>query len=119
MTVLRPGHGPAAPVRSAARHRLGTRLDALDPRVRRDVVRLLTLLALLALLPLLLLLARGAVRLPHAFDPLALYGLAVLAGTVCLLHLAYSRYDDPAVRPLRSRPRHAGAFPALPARPPG
>lgn len=47
MTVLRPGHGPAAPVRSAARHRLGTRLDALDPRVRRDVVRLLTLLALL------------------------------------------------------------------------
>ncbi len=76
MTVLRPGHGPAAPARSAARHRLGTRLDALDLGVRRDVVRLLTLLALL---PLLLLLARGAVRLPHAFDPLALYGLAVLA----------------------------------------
>ncbi|MFH8977115.1 glycosyltransferase [Streptomyces sp. NPDC017890] len=114
MTVLRPGRVPATPLRTGARQRLGTRLDALDPGVRRDVVRLLTLLALL---PLLLLLARRAVRLPHGFDLLTLYGLTVLAGTICLLHLAYSRYDDPAVRLLRRRPRHAQAFPALPAQP--
>ncbi|MFE1589275.1 glycosyltransferase family 2 protein [Streptomyces sp. NPDC058737] len=72
---------------------------------------------LLALLPLLLLVALRAVRLPHVFDPLALYGLAVLASTVCLFHLAYSRYDDPAVRPLRSRPWHTERFPPLTAQP--
>ncbi|MCA1222276.1 glycosyltransferase family 2 protein [Streptomyces sp. 8L] len=114
MTVLRPGHEPATSGRTGARHLLRTRLEALDPPVRRDVVRLLTLLALL---PLVLLLARGVVRLPHAFDPLALYGLAVLAANICLLHLAYSRYDDPALGPLRRRPRHADAFPALLAQP--
>ncbi|MEV5759536.1 hypothetical protein ACIQHU_16595 [Streptomyces tendae] len=51
------------------------------------------------LLALLRLVARGAVCLRRAFDPLARFGLAVLAGTVCLFHLACSRYDEPAVRP--------------------
>ncbi|MEU4655341.1 glycosyltransferase [Streptomyces sp. NPDC023723] len=93
---------------------MGGRLDALDAEVRRGVVSLLTLVALL---PLLLLLARRAVRLPHGSDLPLCYGLTVLAGTICLLHLAYSRYDDPALRPLRRRPRDLAAFPPLPARP--
>ncbi|WP_320783940.1 glycosyltransferase family 2 protein [Streptomyces sp. CRN 30] len=110
MTVLRPAR---TPVRGGPR-RLGERLDALDSDVRRGVV---SLLVLVALLPLLLLLARRTVRLPHGFDLPVCYGLTVLAGTIGLLHIAYSRYDDPAERPLRRRPRDLSAFPALPATP--
>ncbi|WP_435847664.1 glycosyltransferase family 2 protein [Streptomyces fumanus] len=101
---------PARPGTRALRERL----DALDTDVRRGVVSLLTLVALL---PLLLLLARRTVRLPYGFDLPVLYGLTVLTATIALLHTAYSRYDDPAVRPLRRRPRDLAAFPPLPARP--
>ncbi|MFE9805781.1 glycosyltransferase [Streptomyces sp. NPDC005548] len=94
--------------------RLRTRLDALDAGTRRGAVRLLVLLALL---PLLAVLATQAVRLPHGFGPAMIYGLAVLTGTLCLLYAAYSRYDDPAVRELRRRPRDHASFPALPEQP--
>ncbi|MFC8223279.1 glycosyltransferase [Streptomyces sp. NPDC057362] len=108
-----PLPGTAAPPRSAARF-LSDRLDRLDAPVRRDVKRLLTVVALL---PLLLLLGLRASRLPHGFGLPVLYGLSVLAGTVWLLYLAYSRYDDPAVRTLRARPADLDAFPRLPDRP--
>ncbi|CAM5287706.1 glycosyltransferase family 2 protein [Streptomyces fumanus] len=103
----------ARPARPGARA-LRERLDALDTDVRRGVVSLLTLVALL---PLLFLLARRTVRLPYGFDLPVLYGLTVLTATIALLHTAYSRYDDPAVRLLRRRPRDLAAFPPLPARP--
>ncbi|MDT0612899.1 glycosyltransferase family 2 protein [Streptomyces lancefieldiae] len=110
MTVLRPGRPP----NPSPGNRLARRLDALDPDVRRGVVRLLTLLALL---PLLLVLAYRAVLLPHGFDLLMLYGLTVLTGTICVLYVAYGRYDDPAERTLRRRPRAPEDFPALPEQP--
>ncbi|MFE3634586.1 glycosyltransferase [Streptomyces sp. NPDC059168] len=94
--------------------RIRARLDALDTDTRRGAVRLLVLVALL---PLLAVLATKAVRLSHGFGLAMVYGPAVLTGTLCLLYAAYSRYDDPAVRELRRRPRDHASFPALPERP--
>ncbi|OIJ64424.1 glycosyl transferase [Streptomyces mangrovisoli] len=96
------------------RARLGRALDSLDPRERAGVVRLLTVTALL---PALLLIAHRAVRLPYRSDPVAWYGLAVLTGATLLLYLAYTQYDDPAVRTLRRRARGHEDFPPLPDRP--
>ncbi|MFI0165037.1 glycosyltransferase [Streptomyces sp. NPDC017095] len=103
-----------APAGSAPRHRLRARLGGalhrMDPRGRAGLVRLLGLVALL------LLIARRSVRLPYAPSLLTCYGLAVLTGTAGLLHLAYTQYDDPAVRTLRRRARGHETFPALPER---
>ncbi|MFG2604084.1 glycosyltransferase [Streptomyces sp. NPDC048514] len=107
-----------APAGSSAGRRLRTRvgraMEAMDPRERAGLVRLL---GLVALTPLLLLIARRAVRLPYESGPVTWYGLAVLTGTAGLLYLAYTQYDDPAVRTLRRRARGHEEFPALPERP--
>ncbi|MFJ1705029.1 glycosyltransferase [Kitasatospora sp. NPDC088346] len=88
-------------------------MDRMDPALRHGVRRVLTLLCIL---PLLLILAREAPRLPQS--PLVLgYGFVVLAGTIAMLYIAYSKYDDPSVRELRKRPRNLADFPALPALP--
>ncbi|WP_407927424.1 glycosyltransferase family 2 protein [Kitasatospora setae] len=115
-------HGPErilpplpAGVRAPARRPgpLGRAMDRVDPAVRAGVRRVLTLLCIL---PLLLILAREAPRLPQS--PLILgYGFVVLAGTIAMLYISYSKYDDPAVRELRRRPRRLGDFPPLPAVP--
>lgn len=85
-------------------------LDRMHPGVRHSVRRVLTLLCLL---PLLLVLAREAPRLLQS--PLILgYGFTVLVGTIAMLFIAYSRYDDPSVRLLRKRPRNLDEFPSLP-----
>jgi cellulose synthase/poly-beta-1,6-N-acetylglucosamine synthase-like glycosyltransferase len=118
-----PSRPTAAPVplprlRSARRHKPGfirRRLDRQDPAIRHAARRVLTLLCLL---PLLLILAREAPRL--AQSPLVLgYGFTVLIGTIAMLYIAYSRYDDPSERQLRRRPRakDLAAFPALPSVP--
>ncbi|TKA12041.1 glycosyltransferase family 2 protein [Actinacidiphila oryziradicis] len=103
-------------MRSAARRAPGPvrrRLDRLDPAIRHAARRVLTLLCLL---PLLLILAHEAPRL--AQSPLVLgYGFVVLVGTIAMLFIAYSRYDDPSERMLRKRPRGLGTFPALPSNP--
>ncbi|MER6347617.1 glycosyltransferase [Streptomyces sp. NPDC001532] len=78
---------------------------------------LLRLLGLTALLPVLCLIAARAAQLPYQTGLVTLYGMAVLTGTACLLHLAYTRYDDPAVRTLRRRARGHEEFPALAERP--
>ncbi|WP_235671098.1 glycosyltransferase family 2 protein [Tomitella fengzijianii] len=70
-----------------------------------------------ALLPLVALLAW---RLPRIFtaDPLLiLYGVTVLAGTIALLFIAYTRYDDPSERKGAHRPRDRDTFPPLATRP--
>ncbi|WP_233288887.1 glycosyltransferase [Kitasatospora sp. MBT63] len=88
-------------------------MDRMDPALRHGVRRVLTLLCIL---PLLLILAREAPRLPQS--PLVLgYGFVVLAGTIAMLYIAYSKYDDPSVRVLRKRPRRLEDFPALPPLP--
>ncbi|MHA6762436.1 glycosyltransferase family 2 protein [Streptacidiphilus sp. PAMC 29251] len=85
-------------------------LDRMHPSVRHGVRRVLTLLCLL---PLLLVLAREAPRLLQS--PLILgYGFTVLVGTIAMLFIAYSRYDDPSTRVLRKRPRDLDSFPSLP-----
>ncbi|MFF7335315.1 glycosyltransferase [Streptomyces sp. NPDC008150] len=101
---------------TALRLRLG-RLgvpDRLPPGVRRGVVRVWVLLCLM---PLLLLLARQTVRLPQEISLPVLYGVVVLAGSTAMLYVAYTRYDDPAERELRSRPGPDEDFPALPEHP--
>ncbi|WP_374204066.1 glycosyltransferase [Streptomyces sp. HPF1205] len=93
---------------------LGRRLERLDPAVRRGVVRLLVVACLT---PLVLLLARQAVRLARECDPAVCYGVTVLAGSIAMLYVAYTRYDDPAERELRRRPPSPASFPPLPRRP--
>ncbi|MEE4543058.1 glycosyltransferase [Streptomyces sp. V4-01] len=104
---------PLPPVRSARVRPHGPlrrALDRMHPAVRHGVRRVLTLLCLL---PLLLILAREAPRLLQS--PLILgYGFTVLVGTIAMLFIAYSRYDDPSQRMLRRRPRDLASFPALP-----
>lgn len=103
--------GVRAPVRRPGP--LGRAMDRMDPAVRHGFRRVLTLLCIL---PLLLILAREAPRLPQS--PLILgYGFVVLTGTIAMLYIAYSKYDDPAVRELRRRPRDLDTFPPLPAVP--
>ncbi|MFB7596570.1 glycosyltransferase [Streptomyces sp. NPDC056160] len=101
-------------LRRAMTARLGAPLRGAERPVRHALFRLL---ALTALSPLLLLLAGRAVRLPHGTSVTALYGVAVLTGTLCLLYFAYTRYDDPAVCEMRSRAPGHKRFPALPDRP--
>ncbi|MFF4711214.1 glycosyltransferase [Streptomyces eurythermus] len=108
---------PAAagsPLRRRLRARLGGALETMDPRERAALVRLL---GLIALVPVLLLIARRSVRLPYEPSLITCYGLAVLTGTAGLLYLAYTQYDDPAVRTLRRRAPGHETFPALPERP--
>jgi cellulose synthase/poly-beta-1,6-N-acetylglucosamine synthase-like glycosyltransferase len=70
-------------------------LAGLEPATRRAARR--TVVAA-CLLPLLAILAHQAPRL--ASDPLLLgYGMAVLAATIALLYIAFTRYDDPGERP--------------------
>ncbi|WP_443043495.1 glycosyltransferase family 2 protein [Streptomyces sp. NBC_00358] len=116
----RPGAAPVelSRLRSARPHRPGVVrrwLDRQDTAIRHAARRVLTLLCLL---PLLLLLAREAPRL--AQNPVVLgYGFTVLVGTIAMLYIAYSRYDDPSERQLRRRPRagELASFPALPTVP--
>ncbi|MGI5471543.1 glycosyltransferase family 2 protein [Streptomyces sp. CA-132043] len=104
-----PGRGRGARARRAA-----ALMDRLDPATRHALRRVLTLCCLL---PVLLVLARQAVRLPDQASLPAFYGITVLTGTLTMLYLAYTRYDDPAVRELRRRPRATEEFPPLPAEP--
>ncbi len=112
----RPAPPPLPPLRSARPQRPGPirrQLDRMDPDTRYDARRVLTLICLL---PLLLLLARGAYALQR--DPLLLsYGFTVLLGTITMFYLAFTRYDDPSVRPMRRRPKDLDSFPALPTTP--
>jgi cellulose synthase/poly-beta-1,6-N-acetylglucosamine synthase-like glycosyltransferase len=112
--AIRTGHLP--PVGSAARtdgERARTgRLDRLEPGVRRGLRRLLVLVALL---PLVALLARETPR--FLADPVLLgYGMSVLAATILLFYLAYTRYDDPS-DPRFSRVANDAGAPPLPAVP--
>lgn len=96
-------------IATKGRHRSRAWLDARAPHVRHGIRRLVVVIFIL---PLIAILAREAPRVVQ--DPLVLgYGMAVLTGTIAMLFIAYSRYDDPSERmPLR-RPRDFGAFPAL------
>ena len=115
MSGVRTRTPPAAPVGSAEhadrvsgasrRGRRPSHLDRLEPGVRRGVRRLYVLVALL---PLLVLLAHQAPRLLE--QPFLLgYGMAVLAATIVLFYLAYSRYDDPCDPRFSRVPDDAGA----------
>ncbi|MFF7362777.1 glycosyltransferase [Streptomyces sp. NPDC008125] len=110
-----PGRAPAParpvhPVRRLARS-LTRWLAAAAPGAGRGVRRLLVLLCLM---PLTVLLARQALRLPR-LTTVPVYGLVVLAGTIAVLYLAYSRYEDPSTT---SGPREPDpGFPPLAARP--
>lgn len=116
-SVPRPARTPRPlpPLRSAAASvrppgPVRRSLDRMHPAIRHGVRRVLTLLCLL---PLLLVLAREAPRLLQS--PFILgYGFTVLVGTIAMLFIAYSRYDDPSTRTLRKRPRNLGSFPSLP-----
>ncbi len=85
----------------------------LDPGIRRDVRRIVTLVALT---PLLFVLANETPRLLD--DPVvATYGALALSVTIALLYVAYAHYDDPAVQEVGHRPRDVGGFPVLAAAP--
>lgn len=121
MTTLdRPPAGPlhhppgTPPVgRPTGLRALGHRVTPADPALRHGVRRLLVLLCLM---PLLFVLAHQAARLPRLTLPVC-YGLVVLAGTITMLYVAYSRYEDPAEGELRVRPGPEEAFPPLTANP--
>ena len=110
--AFRPAPPPLPPLRSAVKRPPGPLrrvLDRMHPSVRHATRRVLTLLCLL---PLLLILAREAPRLEQS--PLVLgYGFTVLVGTISMLFIAYSRYDDPSERTLRKRPRDLAEFPPV------
>ncbi len=99
--------GAVAPPRSRRR------AAALDPTIRRDLRRIVTLIALT---PLLFVLANETPRLLD--DPLATaYGALVLSVTIALLYIAYAHYDDPSMQEVAHRPRDVSGFPELPAEP--
>ncbi|OIJ65421.1 glycosyl transferase [Streptomyces mangrovisoli] len=109
---------PLPPVRSAAAvSRPPGLLTRWTDRMQTDVrFAVRRVLAMFCLLPLGLVLAREAPLLPA--KPLVIgYGLTVLTGTIAMLQIAYSRYDDPSVRTLRRRPKDLDTFPPLPAVP--
>ena len=104
--------GRAVPTEAPASRR-PTWLDRRTPHVRHSLRRLVVVVCLL---PLVAVLAREAPRLGK--NPIVLgYGMTVLAGTIAMLFIAYSRYDDPAERTLLRRPRKVGLFPILPLAP--
>ncbi|MFF3610671.1 glycosyltransferase [Streptomyces sp. NPDC002580] len=87
--------------------------NRMQTDVRFSVRRVL---AMFCLLPLGLILAREFPLVPQ--KPLVIgYGITVLVGTIAMLQIAYSRYDDPSVRTLRRRPKDLASFPSLPAVP--
>lgn len=108
-------HTPGTPPvdRPTGLRALGHRVTPADPTLRHGVRRLLVLLCLM---PLLFVLAHQAARLPRLNLPVC-YGLVVLAGTITMLYVAYSRYEDPAEGELRVRPGLEEAFPPLTANP--
>jgi len=86
---------------------------SLDPAIRRDLRRIITLVALT---PLLFVLANETPRLLD--DPLTTaYGALVLAVTIALMYIAYAHYEDPSVQELAHRPRDVASFPPLPDQP--
>ncbi len=108
---------PYAPTGSAAatdknrKHR-ASRLDRMEPGVRRSLRRLTVVVCLL---PLIALLARQLPRLSQ--DPwLMAYGMGVLASTIFMFYLAYTKYEDPADTRFSRVPNRDDA-PALPAVP--
>ncbi|MGW0931447.1 glycosyltransferase family 2 protein [Streptomyces sp. NPDC002644] len=111
----RPSRSTTGVPAPRARGRAIERLGQTDPAVRHGVRRLLVLLCLS---PLVLLLACAALRLTEPTLPLA-YGCVVLASTIAVLYIAYTRYEDPSGGPLTVRRRHAAGmqFPPLPAEP--
>ncbi|WP_329234431.1 glycosyltransferase [Streptomyces sp. NBC_00111] len=102
------GDGPPGRLRG-----LTHRAAPTDPALRHGMRRLLVLLCLM---PLLIVLAHQAARLPRLNLPVC-YGLVVLAGTIAMLYVAYSRYEDPAEGELRVRPGPEESFPPLTADP--
>jgi cellulose synthase/poly-beta-1,6-N-acetylglucosamine synthase-like glycosyltransferase len=105
ITVSVPTRTTSPPKRSGLR--------SPEPVMRQATRRILTVTALL---PLLLILARQLPTL--VLDPVVLgYGFVVLAVTIAMFYLAYSRYEDPSEYPLHHLPRDAATFPALPAHP--
>nr|WP_238427344.1 glycosyltransferase [Streptomyces adustus] len=106
---------PLPPVRSSAvwgrpPGRLTRWTNGMQTDVRFAVRRVL---AMFCLLPLGLILAREFPMIPDR--PLVIgYGITVLVGTIAMLQIAYSRYDDPAERTLRKRPKDLADFPSLP-----
>ncbi|MGY5628973.1 glycosyltransferase [Streptomyces sp. UC1A3] len=60
------------------------------------------LLVLLCLFPLLLVLAAATLRFTEPALPLA-YGFVVLASTITVLYIAYTRYEDPSEGPSAAR----------------
>ena len=103
-----PGAGdPTEPVR----RRNG--LTWADPRLRLAVRRVITLMLLL---PLLSVLARQLPALTR--DPgILIYGFVVLAATITMFYVAYTRYEDPSQYELHRRPRDFATFPRLAADP--
>src|SRR3954447_23214694 len=86
---------------------------SLDPGIRRDLRRIITLVALT---PLLFVLANETPRLLD--DPLTTaYGALVLAVTIALMYIAYAHYEDPSVQELAHRPRDVASLPPLPDQP--
>lgn len=108
----RPPAGVPAP---RTRARVTERLGRADPGVRRGVRRLLVLLCLS---PLVLVLAGAALRLSEPTLPLA-YGCAVMTGTIAVLYIAYTRYEDPSETclPARGQRVRCEDFPSLPREP--
>nr|WP_225860864.1 glycosyltransferase [Streptomyces triticiradicis] len=109
---------PLPPVRSSATwNRPAGPLTRWTNRMQTDVrFAVRRVLAMFCLLPLGLVLAREFPLIPE--KPLVIgYGITVLVGTIAMLQIAYSRYDDPSVRTLRRRPKDLASFPSLPAVP--
>ncbi|WP_405457031.1 glycosyltransferase family 2 protein [Streptomyces sp. NBC_00101] len=118
--VPRPGRPsgsgrPSGPVRLRPARRtvraLARRFAEAAPGVRRGLRRLVVLLCLT---PLTVVLAHQALRTPSP-DSATAYGVVVLAGTIALLYLAYSRYEDPSTT--RGPHEPDPGFPPLPTRP--
>ncbi|WP_299541412.1 glycosyltransferase [uncultured Streptomyces sp.] len=112
-TAARSARAPAV-LAPGLRSRAAGLRDRADPAVRHGVRRLLVLLCLS---PLLLVLAGATLRLTEPSLTL-IYGCVVLAGTIAVFHIAYTRYRDPSESavPVPRRLRDAG-FPPLPPAP--
>ncbi|MGJ7876119.1 glycosyltransferase family 2 protein [Streptomyces rochei] len=90
---------PAGVPAPRGRGRVAGRFERADPVVRHCVRRLLVLLCLF---PLLLVLAAATLRFTEPALPLA-YGFVVLASTITVLYIAYTRYEDPSEGPSAAR----------------